>query len=143
MNPMLRFALAYLCTGAVFVVLDAAFLTLVGPRLYKPDLTPLLGEGVRAAPAVLFYLVYIFGLTWFCVAPALAAGGGWSRALVSGVVLGLVAYATYDLTCQAVMRVWTWKVTLADIAWGMAAGGAASAFGLLATLALASKVRVA
>ena len=140
---MLRFGLAYLCTGVAFVAMDAGFLTLVGPRLYKPDLAPLLGEGVRAAPAVLFYLVYVFGLTWFCVAPVLAAGGGWSRALIGGVVLGLVAYATYDLTCQSVMRVWTWKVTLADIAWGMVASGAASVLGLLATLALTSKLRVA
>ncbi len=86
---MLKIGLAYLSTGLAFIALDACFLTLVGPRLYRPDIGPLLGEGVRLAPAILFYLLYIAGLVWFCVAPAL--GGSWTRALVAGLVLGLVA----------------------------------------------------
>jgi len=135
---MLRIGLAYLCTGVVFLVLDAGFLTLVGPRLYRPDIGPLLGDGVRLAPAILFYLLYIAGLVWFCVAPAL--GGSWMKALSAGVVLGLVAYGTYDLTCQSVMRIWSWKVTLVDLAWGAVASGIASALGLLATRGLGSKL---
>ena len=135
---MLRIGLAYLCTGVVFLVLDAGFLTLVGLRLYRPDIGPLLGDGVRLAPAILFYLLYIAGLVWFCVAPAL--GGSWMKALSAGVVLGLVAYGTYDLTCQSVMRVWSWKVTLVDLAWGAVASGIASALGLLATRGLGFKL---
>ena len=135
---MLRIGLAYTCTGVVFLALDAGFLTLVGPRLYRPDIGPLLGDGVRIAPAILFYLLYITGLVWFCVAPAL--GGSWTRALTAGVALGLVAYGTYDLTCQSVMRVWSWKVTLVDLAWGAVASGIASVLGLLATRGLGSKL---
>ena len=135
---MLRLGLAYLCTGVAFIALDACFLTLVGPKLYRPDIGPLLGDSVRLAPAILFYLLYIAGLVWFCVAPAL--GGGWSRALTAGVMLGLVAYGTYDLTCQSVLRLWSWKITLVDLAWGAFASGAASALGLLATRVLGSKL---
>jgi len=135
---MLRIGVAYLCTGVAFLVLDAGFLTLVGPKLYKPDIGPILGDSVRAAPAILFYLLYIAGLVYFCVAPAM--GSGWIRALSAGVVLGLVAYGTYDLTCQSVMRVWSWKITLVDLAWGAFASGAASALGLLATRALGFKL---
>ena len=135
---MTRIAIAYACTILVFIVLDGAFLTLVGPRLYRPDLAELLGEKVRLAPAVLFYLIYAAGLVFFCVRPGLV--GGSRVALVAGAVLGLVAYGTYDLTCQAVMRVWTWKVTLADMAWGVAASGAASAAGVVVTRSLAARI---
>lgn len=136
---MLRIGLAYLCTGVIFLVLDGAFLSLVGPRLYRPDIGPLLGDGVRAAPAILFYLLYISGLVYFCVGPALD-GGGWIRALTAGLVLGLVAYGTYDLTCQSVMKLWSWKITLVDLAWGAVASGVASALGLLAAKGLGSKL---
>jgi uncharacterized membrane protein len=131
---MLKFAAAYLCTGLVFLILDGFFLTFVGMKLYKPDIGELLSGSVRAAPAVLFYLLYVFGLTWFCVWPSF--GAGWSKALVAGLILGLVAYGTYDLTCQAVMKVWTWKVTLVDLAWGAFASAVASAAGVAITRAL-------
>jgi uncharacterized membrane protein len=134
---MLKLATAYLCAGATFIALDAAFLTLVGSRLYRPELDLLLADKVRATPAVLFYLLYVAGLVHFCVRPGLAAG--WRQALFAGLAFGLVAYGTYDLTCQAVMRAWSWKITLVDLAWGMSASAIASVVGVLATRALVSK----
>ena len=128
---MLRLLVAYLCTGIAFALLDGAWLTLVGPHLYRPALDPLLADRVRPAPAAAFYAIYIAGLTWFCVVPKLA--DGWRGALVSGVVLGLVAYGAYDLTCQATMKVWSLRVTLADLAWGAFASGVAAAVGAVAT----------
>lgn len=130
----MRYAIAYLATGACFLLLDGSFLALVGPRLYRPALDVLLGDSVRPAPAVLFYLLYIGGLTGFCVAPSL--GARWTRAaqfsLLRGLMLGLVAYGTYDLTCQAVLRTWSWRITLADMAWGAFASALASCVGALA-----------
>jgi uncharacterized membrane protein len=35
-----------------------------------------------------------------------------------GALLGLLAYATYDLTNQATLKNWPWRVTLADLCWG-------------------------
>jgi uncharacterized membrane protein len=135
---MLKFGLANVCTGLVYLALDACFLALVGPRLYRPDIGSILGDSVRLAPAILFYLLYIAGLVYFCVGPSL--GVGWTRTLAAGLVLGLVAYGTYDLTCQSVMRVWSWKITLVDMAWGAFASGVASTLGLLAANALRSKL---
>jgi len=43
--------------------------------------------------------------------PALQSGG-WRTALLNGALLGLVAYATYDLTNQATLRIWSAKVTI-------------------------------
>lgn len=48
-------------------------------------------------------------------------------ALLNGVLLGGLCYATFDLTSQAVFKVWATHVTLADIAWGAFATGTTSA----------------
>ena len=131
---MLRLGAAYVCTAVVFLLLDGAFLAVVGPRLYKPEIGPILADKLRLAPAVAFYLLYVAGLVYFCVRQGLA--DGWEPAMISGLALGLVAYGAYDLTCYSVMRVWSLKVTLVDLAWGAAASGAACAGGVLLTRAV-------
>jgi uncharacterized membrane protein len=35
-----------------------------------------------------------------------------------GAFFGFVAYATFDLTAQAVLAHWSWLATVADMAWG-------------------------
>jgi uncharacterized membrane protein len=131
---MLKLPIAFLSTAVVFVLMDGTFLSVVGPKLYRPDIGSLLTDKVRLGPALVFYLLYITGLVYFCVRPSLAAG--WTAGLINGVLLGIVAYGTYDLTCYAVMRVWTLKVTLVDLAWGAIASGVASAAGVAITKAI-------
>ena len=58
---------------------------------------------------------------------------------MSGAILGLVAYGAYDLTCQAVMKTWSTKVSAADMAWGAFASAVASAAGVAITQALSRK----
>jgi uncharacterized membrane protein len=131
---VLKLPIAYLSTALVFVLMDGAFLAVVGPKLYRPDIGVLLTDKVRLAPALVFYLLYIAGLVYFAVRPSLTLG--WTAGLINGVLLGLLAYGTYDLTCYAVMRVWTLKVTVVDLAWGAIASGVASAVGVLITRAI-------
>ena len=126
---MLKLAIAYLSTGVVFLVLDGAFLTLAGMKLYKPEIGSLISEQVRLGPAAAFYFLYVGGLIYFCVAPNL--GGDWTKAAVAGAILGLVAYGTYDLTCHAVMKVWSTKVTVIDMAWGAIVSGVACGAGVV------------
>ena len=60
------------------------------------------------------------------IEPAVAADS-WRDAVGRGALFGLVAYATYDLTNQATMRDWPWRVTLVDLAWGAFVTGASCA----------------
>ena len=39
-------------------------------------------------------------------------------AILDGELLGLVTYATYDLTNMATVKDWPWIVTVVDLAWG-------------------------
>lgn len=122
---------SYLATGITFLILDAIWLTLMADTLYRPLMGDKLGPGFVLAPAVVFYLIYIFGIVYFAVMPALE-GGGLAKAALNGAVLGLVAYATYDLTNQATLRDWPLAVTLADIPWGMFVSAVAASAGFFA-----------
>lgn len=114
---MLKYVIGYLGTGLAFAIVDAVWLSTVGPRLYRPTLDPVLAEKFALAPAIAFYVIYIAGIMILAVTPAVREGE-WTRALFTGAVLGFLCYATYDLTSQAVLKVWSTKISVADIAWG-------------------------
>jgi uncharacterized membrane protein len=122
---MLKLLIAFASTLVAFAVLDATWLTLMSARLYKPVLGPLLADKVNLGPALAFYAIYLGGLVYFAVWPALQSGR-WQTALLNGAVLGLVAYATYDLTNQATLRIWSTRVTILDLAWGAFASALAA-----------------
>ncbi|UTP40217.1 DUF2177 family protein [Phenylobacterium sp. LH3H17] len=115
---MLKFVIAYFACAGTFAVVDAIWLTMVGPRLYRPALNEVLADAFRLAPAVAFYVIYIGGVLLLAILPAARENAGWTRALLNGALLGFVAYATYDLTNQATLKVWSTRITLADIGWG-------------------------
>ena len=121
--------IAYVATAVVFLALDAVWLTTMADRLYRPALGHLMLQQFAIGPALAFYAIYFTGVVVFAVAPALATGR-WQQALGRGALLGLVAYATYDLTNQATLKDWSWHVTLADLVWGtlVTAVSAAAAF---------------
>ena len=109
--------IAYAATAVVFLALDAAWLTTMADRLYRPELGRLMLDRPEVAPAAAFYLLYVVGVVVFAVLPGLESGR-WTTALGLGALLGLVAYGAYDLTNQATLRGWSWRVTLADLCWG-------------------------
>ncbi|NIM41457.1 MAG: DUF2177 family protein [Hydrogenophaga sp.] len=120
-----RLAIAYFATMAVFLALDAVWLSLMASRLYQPAIGHLMAPDVDWLAAALFYPLYILGLLVFAVRPALVEGRA-APALRLGALFGLIAYATYDLTNQATLRDWSWAVTLADLAWGAFVSGSAA-----------------
>lgn len=121
----MKWIVAYLAAGLPFGLLDALWLRWAGPNLYRPALGELLAPSFRPAPAIAFYLAYVAAMVWFAVRPGLA--GGIGAAALNGALFGAIAYATYDLTNQATMKVWPVNVTLIDIVWGAFATATASA----------------
>jgi uncharacterized membrane protein len=124
---------AFVVTALTFVAMDAVWITQTGARLYRPTLGPILLDGMRPVPAVLFYVVYLTGMYVFAVRRGIEAGK-LVRAAASGALFGFVAYATYDLTNQATLKVWSAEVTLFDLAWGTFATAVAASAGAAAGL---------
>lgn len=114
---MIGYLAAYLSSAVVFVAADFAWLSLAGPRLYRPTLGPLLADRVNAVAAIAFYLLYLAGILGLAIAPGLTLGR-WRTAALNGLMLGIVAYGAYDLTNQATLRLWSTRLTLIDIGWG-------------------------
>lgn len=114
----LKYLILIVLTFVVFLLLDLVWLVKISPRFYKKNLGHLMAEKVNYVPAIIFYLIFIVGITLFVIGPAYAGGRGWSYALIYGAVFGLVTYSTYDLTNFATLKKWPLNVTLADIAWG-------------------------
>ncbi len=125
---MLKWIATYAAVLVGMGAVDAVWLTLAGERLYRANIGELLAPDFRVAPAIVFYLIYVFGLVFLAVRPD-DETHGVGRAVAYGAVYGLCAYATYDLTNQATMKVWPTTVTIVDLAWGTALSAYAAALG--------------
>jgi len=128
----MTYAIAWIAAAIAFGLLDAIWLSQAAPRLYRPLIGELLLDGVRVWPALAFYLIYVSGLVFFAVAPALERQS-LAHAALAGAALGFVAYATYDLSNHATLKVWHVRITLIDMAWGTFASALAAGAAYAAT----------
>ncbi|VTU15791.1 DUF2177 family protein [Variovorax sp. RA8] len=135
-----QFLIAYATSALVFLAIDATWLATMAGRLYRPAIGHLMRPDVDVKAAVIFYTLYVAGIVIFAVAPALESRS-WTSALGRGALLGLFAYATYDLTNQATLRDWPWRLTLVDLAWGAVVTAAAAAAGCRLVLAFGGPAR--
>lgn len=105
--------------GAIipFLVIDLIWLGIIARDFYRAQMGPLLADQPRWGVAFAFYALYCAGVVLFAVLPGLAAGSLLRTALL-GAALGLLAYATYDLTSLAVVRGYPALLAVADIFWG-------------------------
>ena len=124
MNPWLA---AYGAALVVIGILDAIWLGFVMRDFYRNALGGAMVESVRKLPALLFYLGYPLGVLPLVLNPLPAT---MADAALKGVLVGVLAYATYDLSNLATLKIWTWRLALVDIAWGafITAAAAAAAF---------------
>jgi uncharacterized membrane protein len=107
----------YLVSAGIMLALDLAWLGLVAPPFYRSTIGPLMRPSPDLAAAALFYAIYVVGVNEF-VLGALPPGTPLARVAARGALFGLVAYATFDLTAQAVLAGWSPLVTAVDMVWG-------------------------
>ncbi len=124
--------IAYFSLLVAMAVLDGIWLSFATSRIYKPGIGALMADTPVIWAAILFYLLYAAGVTYLITLPA-AAGPGPSSAAIRGAVLGLIAYGTYDLTSQAILRGWPLNVTVIDMIWGAILTGATAAIATFIT----------
>jgi uncharacterized membrane protein len=126
----------YALTIPVFFLIDLLWLGVIAKGFYHRHLGHVLSPQVNWSAAVLFYLVYISGILFFAVRPAISAGS-WSQAAVLGALFGFFTYATYDLTNLATIANWPVSVVVVDMAWGagLCSAVALSSYGISRWLA--------
>ncbi|MEC5398584.1 DUF2177 family protein [Uliginosibacterium sp. H1] len=117
MTSLRPYMIAFAATAAVFLPLDAAWLGFMGSRLYQPALGLLLAPEPDMLAAACFYPLYLMGVVVFAVRPTVRDEAAAVSALRAA-FFGLVAYGTYDLTNQATLQGWPWRLTAIDLVWG-------------------------
>ena len=122
---------AYIGAALAFVILDAIWLGAVAKKFYFSQLAGLLRDKPDLAVAAVFYIVYIAGVVYFAVMPALGARS-LGLALLNGALLGFLAYATYDATNLATLKGYPAVVAVVDVFWGTCLTGTAAVAGYLA-----------
>src|ERR1700709_1933948 len=108
---------AYISALVVMGILDGIWFSFSVSKIYRPGLGALMADKPLIPAAVAFYLLYIAGLTYLIVLPALATDQ-FGSAVSRGAVFGLVAYGTSDLTNLAIVRGWPLSIALIDLVWG-------------------------
>ncbi len=74
----MAYVTGYITALIVFGAIDAIWLSLMGPALYRPTLGDILLTDLRVAPAIAFYAIYPIGLVVFAVMPGLKSGSSVS-----------------------------------------------------------------
>ena len=121
-----RYLVLYLTTLIVLMVLDFLFLGVIAKGFFVSEVGNMLGE-IKLAPALLFYLLYVVGVLIF-VSGGVAAN--CQTTLLYGALFGLFCYATFDLTCLALLKHWSWSVAALDVSWGAVVTAVSSTAGL-------------
>jgi uncharacterized membrane protein len=124
----LTYVKAYFGALFAFCVMDGLWLGFLATDFYFDSLGGLLLKEPNWSSAVIFYLGYIIGIVYFVIKPALF-DGNHRTVLRDGALLGLLAYATYDMTNMATLKGWSLTVSMVDMVWGMVITGVSSLAG--------------
>ena len=117
------FLILYGISVPVFFVIDIIWLGFIASNFYQARIGHLME--INWTAAIIFYLVFLVGLTYFAIYPGATAG--WPTALLLGALFGFFTYATYDLTNLATLRDWPLSLVIVDIIWGTVLGASVSA----------------
>jgi len=108
----------YFIALPVFFIIDMIWLGLVAKKFYRSQIGFLMKTNINWVAAILFYLLFIAGLVFFVLSPAIEKRS-LIYAIMAAAFYGLLTYATYDLTNLATLKDWPLLITLVDLIWGM------------------------
>jgi uncharacterized membrane protein len=100
-----------------FLAIDMIWLVFVARKFYAGQLGFLMRDPVNWTAALIFYALFVAGVLFFVISPALEKQS-LGYAVLAGALFGLMTYATYDLTNLATIKDWPLIVTIVDLAWG-------------------------
>ncbi len=110
------FLTLYAISFPLFLLCDLLWLGFIAKGFYRAQVGHLMGDIVWVA-ALLFYALFLLGLTFFATYPA-ATKGTLATAVILGGLFGFFTYVTYDLTNLATLKSWPLSLSIVDIMWG-------------------------
>ena len=131
----MKYAPAYAVALILMLILDGLWLGIIARGVYVPRIGGIMLEQPRWGVAVVFYLLYPLGLTYFAI-----AGGwqlaNWQAASFNGAIFGFMCYLTYNATNLSIIRGYDGLIAVLDTAWGtivsaVVAGATAAILGAL------------
>ena len=102
-----------------FFIIDVFWIYFVATPMYKQEVGALME--LKVPPALIFYVIFLLGLIFFVINPN--QNNTLINVFLIGAFFGLVTYGTYDLTVYASMNIFSLKLVIADILWGMFLSG--------------------
>ena len=123
---------AFIFASIIFLIIDVIWLSITVKALYRPHLGGLLRDQPIMWAAVLFYLIYMIGLSLIILRPALI-NDSILQAFWTGIIFGVVAYGTYNLTNMATIKNWSSTIVMIDMIWGGILTGFSSAIAIYLT----------
>lgn len=101
----------YLIGAIVLIVLDGIYLNIIKQHFIK-QINAVQGSTIKVnfTAAILTYVFLIFGINYFIIRKRLP--------VTDAMLLGLVIYATYELTNMALLKNWSWTTVILDTSWG-------------------------
>lgn len=114
---MTSWIVQYVVAALAFCLIDFIWLGTIAKQVYADRMGHLLADKPNFAAAVVFYAIFVAGLVYFVIQPAVQ-DASWGKALLAGAFFGLVTYATWDLTNLAVLKDFPLSIVPIDMAWG-------------------------
>lgn len=125
---MSKWLATYVSMLIFVLVVDIIWLSVIAKPIYQQGIGHLMAAKPNLIFAALFYLVYVFGLLRFAIKPN-RAWAGVKQTFFAGASVGLLIYASYDLTNLALLKDWPLGLSLLDIAWGTLLSGITASVG--------------
>lgn len=129
---MLLYLKIFIVTFIIFMIIDLIWLGFIAKNIYAKYLKDFLSPNVNWAAAIIFYIIFILGMIFFVINPALEKDCILCAIFV-GALYGFITYSTYDLTNLATLKDWPLKITLIDILWGTFLSSSTSTISFLIT----------
>jgi uncharacterized membrane protein len=102
----------------IMLVLDLTWTGVVAYQFYVTELGALYSPTLVLPAIILFYIIYILGLSYFVISPGVKSHS-LRRTVLNAAFFALVAYGTYDLTSLGITTGWPVLLTTVDMSWGV------------------------
>ena len=106
----------YFTTLFYFLIIDTIGIQSFVLKLYNKNLPTNLKINFDPTSAILFYLIFVFGLVYFVISPL--KNLSLNNLIIPSMVYGFITYSTYALTVKSVFNVFNWEIVISDIIWG-------------------------